>query len=466
MKTAVHPEKARCRRFSFALAFALASALSGCASYRPLPLPEHAQLAVSVHALRHTLPPARAGAQAVTLDLNQALTPRQIGLLAILNAPELLTERGEFATAQAGVVQSRLLPNPSVSLGYAALLGGPGVAGAWTASLAQDVASLVTYKSRVAAAETHVEQVNADLLWKEWQVAQKARLLAVGIYWNDRTLDLSRKQLAALTHTADNVQHAVEQHNATLADLTPLMASRAALQQSMATLELQQLKNWTDLNGLLGLTPSARFAVAAPAEPALPADLDALAASVPARRPDLVALQLGYRSADENVRSAILGQFPALVLGGTWGMDTSKVRTAGPTVTFDVPIFKRNQDQIALTRATRLLLREQYQIRLDTAEAAILGLRTRIAAVDAQLKSAERDAATAAQQARVARQAFERGNLDARTLTDYESTVLSRSQTVFDLRRALDEAHIGLALELGLGLPQTRIAPLDPTEPS
>jgi len=311
--------------------------LGGCASYHPLPLPQHAQLATSVSALHHTLPPTEPGAEPLTLDLSQALTPRQIGGLAILNAPELLTERGEFEIAQAGVTQSGLLPNPSMNIGYAALLGGPGNVGAWAASLAQDVASLVTYKSRVSAAKTHVEQVNADLLWKEWQVAQKARLLATGIYWNDRTLDLSRKQLAKLTHTTDEVQHAVTQDNATLADLTPLLASRAALEQAIASLELQQLKNWGDLNGLLGLTPSARLAIAAPAEPALPADLDALASSVPTRRPDLVALQLGYRSADESVRSAILGQFPALVLGGTWAKDTSKVRTAGPTVTFDVP---------------------------------------------------------------------------------------------------------------------------------
>jgi outer membrane protein TolC len=462
MRPSRHLLKARCRRVPLALALALA----GCATYQPLSLPDHAQLAASASALRHTLPAAEAGARPITLDVSQALTPKQIGLLAILNAPELLTERGEFETAQAGVVQSGPLPNPSMNIGYAALVGGPGIAGAWTASLAQDVASLVTYKSRVAAAETHVRQVNADLLWKEWQVAQKARLLAVGIYWNDQTLALSKKQLATLTRTTDEVQHAVDQHNATLPDLTPLLAAKAALEQSIATLALQQLKNWADLNALLGLTPAARLTIAAPAEPALPADLDALAASVPERRPDLVALQLGYRSADESVRSAILGQFPALALGGTWATDTSKVRTAGPTVTFDVPIFRRNQDQIALTQATRLLLREQYQIRLDTAEAAIRGLRTRIGAITAQLKSAERDAATAAQQAQVAHQAFEHGNIDARTLTDYESTVSSRSQTVFDLRRALDEAYVGLDLELGLGLPQTRIAPLDSTEPS
>lgn len=447
-------------------AWACVLLMAGCASYQPLPLSERAHLMSGVSELLHSLPVLAAYPAPQAIDIQRALSPRQIGLLAILNAPELRTERGEFAVAQAGVVQSGLIPNPSMGLGYAALLGGPGIAGAWTASLAQDVASLVTYKSRVAAARTHVEQVNADLLWKEWQVAQKARLLAVGIYWADQSLGLSRTQLTLLTRTTDEVQHAVEQNNATLPDLAPLLASKAALAQSIATLELQQLKNWTDLNALLGLTPSARFAIAPPQTGHEPGDVDALAASVSTRRPDLVALQLGYRSADENVRSAILGQFPALVLGGTWGMDTSKVRTAGPMVTFDVPIFKRNQDQIALNQATRLLLREQYQMRLDATESTIRALRDRLAAITAQLVGAKRDAVTADAQAVTVRAAFAADNLDARTLADYESTVLARRLTVFDLERAADEARIGLELELGLGLPQTRIAPLDNAQES
>ena len=447
-------------------AWACALLVGGCASYQPLPLPERAQLMNGVGELHHSLPATATHEVSKAIDVQQPLDPRQVGLLAILNAPELRTERGEFAVAQAGVVQSGLIPNPSMSLGYAALLGGPGIAGAWTASLAQDVASLVTYKSRVAAAKTHVEQVNADLLWKEWQVAQKARLLAVGIYWTDQSLRFSRTQLSLLTRTAAEVRRAVEQNNATLPDLTPLLASRAALAQSVATLELQQLKNWADLNALLSLVPSARFAFAAPEVGRVPDDVDALAASVSTRRPDLVALQLGYRAADESVRSAILGQFPALVLGGTWGMDTSKVRTAGPTVTFDVPIFKRNQDQIALSRATRLLLREQYQVRLDATESTVRALRTRMAAVATQLVGAKQDAATAEAQAATARVAFAAGNLDARALTDYASTVLARRLTVIDLERAAGEAQVGLELELGLGLPQTRLAPLDNAQES
>lgn len=438
--------------------------LAGCAAYRPLPLPRQAELAGSVTQIRHRLPSAAPGAASAVLDVTQPLTPGSIGLLAILNAPGLRSEHGEYDLAQANVVQSALLPNPSVSLGYAAVLSGPGVAAAYTASLAQDIASLVTYRSRVRAAKARVAQVNADLLWKEWQVAQKARLLATGLYWNGQSLAADQAQLAQVSRTAVRVRQAVDRGNANLADITPLLASKAALEQAVATLELQQAKDWADLNVLLGLQPDVRFALALPRVAPVSPDLQALIASAPSRRPDLVALQLGYQSADEGVRRAVLGQFPAFVLGGSWGSDTSQVRTAGPTVTFDLPIFSRNQGTLAQAHATRLLLREQYQSRLDTAASTAMALSTRARYLASHLRVATQEAEVARTQAKTARAAFKAGNLDERALTDYESTALARRLAVVDFSRALDEARIGLQLELGLGLPQTRMAPLDMTE--
>jgi outer membrane protein TolC len=445
--------------------WASALLISGCATYHPLPLPPRARLADRITDVRHVLPGRERGAGSTVIDVGAPLTADQIGLLAVLNDPELLSERGEFDLAQANLVQSALLPNPSASLGYAALLGGPGTAAAYTASLTQDIAALVTYRSRVDAARAHVSQVNADLLWKEWQVAQKARLLAVDIYWNNRAISSSKTQLASFSRTVSDIERSVRHGNASLSDLTPLQASKASTEQSLVSLQLQQLKNWQDLDALLAMKPSARFAIAEPRIPALPGNLDALAAGVQDRRPDLVALQLGYRSADAGVRAAILGQFPAFVLGGSWSSDTSQVRSAGPVVTFDLPIFNRNQGQVAQARASRLLLHEQYQSRLDDAASTILALRARSLYLESHLAAARQRAASAEQQADAARKAYRSDNLDQRALADYESTALSQRLAAFDLERGLDEARITLGLELGLGLPQTRIAPLDANKP-
>ncbi|MDE2289286.1 MAG: hypothetical protein KGK15_13595, partial [Burkholderiales bacterium] len=100
-------------------------AIGGCATYHPLPLATRADLGASITQVRHTVP-AGAGRPGVSIDVSRALSVDQIGVLAILNDPALRAERGQSELARAGVIQSALLPNPSVGLGYAALLGGPG----------------------------------------------------------------------------------------------------------------------------------------------------------------------------------------------------------------------------------------------------------------------------------------------------------------------------------------------------
>lgn len=439
-----------------------ALAIGGCASYHPLPLGQHARLADRVGSLRHSLPASGPGADAAVIDVDRPLSIDEVGLLAMLNDPDLRTERGESDLARADLTRSATLPNPSVSLGYAALLGGAGTTGAFTASLAQDVASLVTYRRHVSAARAHVAEVNANLLWNEWQVAQKARLLAVDLYWGGRAIERRETQLQSLRSAAAAVQSAVAAGTMTLSQSAPLLASAASAESALGSMRLDHLKNWQDLDALLGLQPDVRFAIAKPVVPDMASGLSELIASVPARRPDLVALQLGYRSADEDVRAAILGQFPAFVLGGTYGSDTSDVRSGGPTATFDLPIFDRNQGQVAKTRATRLLLNEQYQSRLDRSVSNALALAARSRRIADDLTQARQAAAVAASQDEAAQRAYDQTDLDARTLVDYEATASDRRLEVFNLERGLDEARIALALELGLGLPQARIAPLDP----
>ncbi|MFP6560366.1 TolC family protein [Paraburkholderia sp. B3] len=437
------------------------SGISGCASYHPLPLPAHAQLVSRIDDVRHALP-AAAGGEPQVIDVDRPLSVDQIGLLAILNDPELQAWHGESDLAQAGLTQSEVLPNPSVSLGYAALLGGPGTTDAFSASLSQDVKSLLTYRWRVVSASEHVSQVNAELLWKEWQVAQKARLLAVDLYWGRLSIERSEAALASVSHAASEVRAVVYKGEMSQSDLAPLLASKAGLEQSISSLRLAQIRNWQELDALLGMTADARFRITQPELPAMPSNLDAQITELPARRPDLIALQLGYRSADADVRAAILGQFPTLVLGGSWGSDTDAIRSGGPIVTFDLPIFDRNQGQVAKTRATRRLLHEQYQTRLDQVDSTIRGLQVRSKQIATSLAVAREEAVSADEQVECAREAYNQGTLDQRAIIDYESTALRTRIGVYDLERGLDETRVALNLELGAGLPRAQLVPLEP----
>lgn len=443
-----------------ALASAAAALLCGCALYHPLPLAAGPDLAGQLSALRTELPPTRPGEPARRIAIDAPLDIDDVALLAMLNDPQLRTAQAQSDVARANLLQSSLLPNPAASVSYAALLGGAGgVSPAWAASLTEDVKSILTYHTRNESARYQLQQVNADLLWQEWQVMQKARLLAVDLYYGKQTLDLSRHELDLLDREVADVQGAIQAGNLDLTALAPLLTAKAAAGQAVASLGLTQLQNWQALDALLGLDPRARFAVAAPSLAPLPQDLGPLLLDLPQRRPDLVALQLGYRSADEDVRSAIIGQFPALALGGQWGQDTTNVRSAGPIAGFDLPLFDRNQGQVAQSRATRLLLHEQYQSRLDDAFGTAKGLDAQVKRLVEDLRKASPTAAAAEKMAESAERAYAQGNVDQRSLTDFETTALDRRIEALTLERSLAEARIALTIDLGLGLPRTSIAP-------
>ena len=436
---------------------ACAALLGGCALYHSLPLPKRPDLVGQLGQLR-TRMPAVPGEAPRSIAVDRPLDTDDVGLLAVLNDPDLRAERGGMDLARANVLQASLLPNPSANVSWQALLAGTDFTSAWTASISQDVRSVVTYHTRKKSARFQFEQVNADLLWQEWQVAQQARILALDLYWGGLSVDLAQRQLELLDREVKEVQAATQTGTLDLTALAPLLAARASAAQTAASLNLAQLQGWQQLDALLGLQPSVRFAIAPPKVAPLPPDLDKDIAQVQERRPDLVALQLGYHSADEDVRTAIIEQFPAFALGAGWGDDTANNRTLGPGATFDLPVFDRNQGRVAQTRATRLQLHEQYQARLDAATGTAKGLVSQVQRLTSDAEEAERAAAAAEAQSKSAQQAYAQDALDQRSLADFETTALQRRIEAMTLERSLGEARITLTVDLGLGLPQTRIA--------
>ena len=436
----------------------MVAGLAGCATYETLPLPRSPNLAISLSGLKTTILDEETGSAIRKIDIRRPLAIDDVGLLAILNDPDLKSKTGIVGVARAGVVQATLLPNPMGNISYAALISGPGTTSSFSAALSQDVAAIVTRAARVESAQSRLYQVDAEQLWREWQVAQKARQLAVDIYSGDISIELTRRELMFLSQEIAQVNKAITAGNLTLAALAPLSAAQAVAEQSLVTLRLNQLKNWQALDALLGLDPKVRFAIARPLLERSPKDVDHLLAELPDRRPDIAALRLGYDSADADVRAAILGQFPALMLGGSYNKDTSDVISAGPAFNFALPVFDRNQGQTAKSEATRLLLRAQYQASLDTAVANIQGLIAQIRQLSADLSAARTAAAAARAIADTARRAYDQNNLDQRSVTDYETTALERALQVVSIERQVNEDKIFLAVELGLGLPTMRIA--------
>ena len=422
--------------------------LAGCATYRPLPLPSAPPLAASLHDLRH------AGA------LRTPLSVPEVAALAVANDPALRAARARLGVARAQALDAGILPNPTLSAGLTPVVGGPGTTTGWTIGLSQDLQALVTLRPRLQAARAAAGQVDASLLWQEWQVIGQARLLTVDLVEGARLGHLLRQARALLAHRYAATSAAAAEGNASLTTVSPDLAALTAIERQIDTLAQQQQTRRHQLAALLGLDPEAALPLAPRLDlPAVPiAAVLASLPTLPARRPDLLALRLGYRAQDARVRAAILAQFPRLTVGFTGGSDTGGVRAIGPQVTLDLPVFDRNQGKIALARATRRQLRAEYAARLATAVGEVRAMAADSALLRRQLRRARRHLTATARIAAAATAAFRAGNLTERAYVDFVTARIDTAQQVLALEQSLLEQQVAMATLTGAGMPVVRLA--------
>ncbi len=421
-------------------AVALALLASACASYHPLPLPTV---------------PTQIQAQAQTPVPAGPLSADQIAVLVLRDNPDLMAARRQKGVAQAQLLQAGLLPDPSFSGALLPLLAGPGDTLQWSAVVQEDLRALITLKARKQGAQAAARQVDAQLLWQEWQAVGQARLLCAQITAGDRALKVLVDTRDLLAERARRLQGALEQGNATLAVSAPDLAALQAARGQVDALERQQLQRRHQLNAMLDREPDAPLELAetsAAPEPDLAA-IDVQAAGIAKRRPDLIALRLGYQAQETRTRQAILMQFPALSLGPGGGSDNSNVRNLGPEFTATVPIFDRNRGDIALQRATREQLRAEYQARLDQAYAQARAAVTELRQAQRQLAVLRTDLPGVRRAADQAASALHAGALDELGYVDLVSARLSKEAEIITLEQTVQEQEVALAVLTGAGLP-------------
>ncbi|HEY0437379.1 MAG TPA: TolC family protein, partial [Phenylobacterium sp.] len=268
--------------------------LAGCATYSPLPLSTNPQLAASVDGLAHDQP---LPAGPMTVD--------QVTALAVQNNPDLRAVRAQHGVAMAQLIQAGVLPNPQLSLAVLPLLAGVGTTTAWNAALSFNFGALVTYRTRREAAQKTMQQVDADILWREWQLAGQARLLAVDLIEGQRSLEVLTQARDLLARRGAGLETALGAGNVTLADAAPYLAARQLAQTQLNDLQRRLLSQRHQLNALLGLAPEAIVPLAAEVDlpPLDPAAIEQDLPNLARRRPDLVALQLGYAAQDAKLRT-------------------------------------------------------------------------------------------------------------------------------------------------------------------
>lgn len=423
-------------------------ALAGCAHYSALPLVQANPLAPSAAGLPGVVPGVPLGVS-------------DVAALALANNPDLRAMRARRGIAQAQLLQSGILVNPSVSGAALPLISGVGTMTAWTLGLSQDIKALITYRSRRRAAGYSARQVDAETLWQEWQVAGQARQLAVDIIEGERSRPLLVQAFDLLSRRNAVLQKALAAGDVTLVTVAPTSVALQVTRSNLYALDQRQFLFRHQLNALLGLVPDAvvRLAPTVELPPFDPVAIRASLATLPDRRPDLLALRLGYAAQDQTVRTAILSQFPDLIIGATASSDNSGVTNAGPSATIGLPVFDRNQGNIAIATATRLQLHEDYAARLAATVGQVGATLAEMDQLSKQLATVRRDLPAARLAAERASNAFGSSNLDERSYVDLVTNRYTKEQEILTLELALLDRQIAVQTLVGAGLPTVETLP-------
>jgi outer membrane protein TolC len=436
--------------------------LGGCTLYRAQPLapaaveaalapPKLAAVRIAAEKFSHPL------LAPLAIDGRDGFTPDEIALMTVITSPQLRAARDQRGVVQAQVVQAGLLPNPQ--LGYsldqqhgnsdAALINGESLGVGW------EVTALLGYRDRVASAKATAAALDLDLAWQEWQAAQAARLAAYRVLSLESRLPLARETEAELADALALAKKAQALGHLTISDLAAITEAWSLAQDARFAIEQELTAQRLALSLALGQPADSPLKLKASAGwPELPASADsapALLDGLEKRRLDLVALTLGYESAEASLRAAVKAQFPRISLDFAKARDTSDVHTRSFGVTADLPLFDRNQGQIAAGTATRQQLFDEYVARVAEARAAVVQILSNLAVARTQLRTLDAELPDLEAQAAALDRAMQSRNADAQAWRDAHATLLARRAEQAKMRQ--DILELGVALELATGRP-------------
>jgi outer membrane protein TolC len=437
--------------------------LSGCASYYPLTLsnasvqqrlrtPAAKALQIAATQLHHPL------LAPVPLNFRSGLGPDQAAILAVILSPKLRADRDRRGLAAAQLIQAGILPNPQIGYTRDPVTGGntAGTVSAYGFTGSWDISALVSHGAKVEAARANVQAINLDVAWTEWQSAMAAKIALYRVVALEEELSRAKQIASDQQHSVDTLQAAVDRHEKSVLDLAAAQASREETRATELTLEQELERQRLELKKAVGVLPETKLAIkqdiSLTSDLPLPSEGE-LVADLENRRLDLVGLRQGYQSQEQTVRAAVLAQFPKVVLGFSHASDTTNVHTTGFGITIDLPIFDRNQGNIAIETATRQKLFDEYATRVFEAHSDIATAVADIRSLNRQVAAAEAALPLLQHLVDIAKEASDQGATDVLGYFQAKTNLNQKSLQIIKLKQQLVDSRIALELASGRYLP-------------
>lgn len=438
-------------------ALLIAVGLAGCTTYQAMPLQTKPHFKVEVpHLVVQSTSMPLPDLATHRFDPDDGLDMTEVAILAIADNPQLKLLRDDAGVSHAQAFAAGLLPDPQLSLTRDFPTNGTtGNTSAFNLGLSYDVNALLTHSAAKSAGKAADRQTDLNLLWQEWQVVGQARLLFVRNLSQQKLLTVFQGEHALLSSRYERTQHALAQGNLTIDAADADLAALQTLETTINDLSRQINANRHDLNALLGLAPDLTLRLVGDTQlpPLDETGIRANMENIGERRPDLLALQAGYESQEQRFRQSVLAQFPILNVGLTRTRDTSGLYTQGFGITLGLPIFNGNRGNIAIERATRQRLHDEYQMRLNSSVADISLILEDQKVLQAQLRSVETGVEILSHTAANAQKAFDAGNIDALAYTNLRTAWLAKQAETIALQQIILEQRVALLTLIGGELP-------------
>lgn len=444
--------------FLAALLFSIMT-VGGCARYAKMPLdapavarnltpPSVSDLRIQARQIKHP------NLKPVEINEENGLAPDEAAIIAVLANPKLKAERDKRGVSVAQLYQAGILPNPqfSGSLDFPTTGSTQGTVTAFGLGLSYDTYALVTRGAEIDAAEAEDASVDLQVAWQEWQIAESAKLHAYRLFLLERQLAVAQQEEEGLQKNLAVVEEAVRLRDSTLIDLSAARASFQKVRLSVIGIEQNLKQEQLALNLALGFPPERTVqlqqGIAVPASTLLPA-LSQLTDGLEARRLDLLALKMGYQSQEERLRAAVLGQFPKISIGFSGARDNTNVISTGPTVGISLPVFDRNQGIIAIERATRQQLFDEYVARLFEARSNLATSYANIEWIQRQIQATEKYLPALKNLVQTYHRALLEGNADVLTYYNARDELIAERIALLSLQLQLVDQFIALEIACG-----------------
>jgi cobalt-zinc-cadmium efflux system outer membrane protein len=435
------------------------SSILGCAMYHPMPItteavraklqpPDMAQVRILAREIKHPI------LRPVELKADEGLSPDGAAVLAVLLNPSLRAIRDQRAVSSAELLEAGLLPNPELTYSLDVPTGGDtaGRVNAYGLGLDWNVTSLISRTSRVREAKARKEAVDLDIAWQEWQVAQAAKAAVYQLLSLQNQIALVEQVRQRMAENLVHIQKAVADGSITASALNAAQTASSRATENLLDLEKQADQQRLQLGRLLGLPADTQIQLSKnirlPSQIAVPNE-KALFNELEQRRLDLLALRRGYDSQEAAVRAAVLEQLPRISIGPTISRDTDNIRTTGFGLNIELPIFNRHQGKIAVERATRQKLLDEYVNRVFEARSDIEQVISGIHFLNQQIVAAQAAETDLGRLEKKYRAALADGRTDALIYYAAWNDLMNEQKKVFVLEGKLAQAVVALELASG-----------------